>query len=154
MNVPIRSTRAGRLHWGWVVLVTILVLGVVAALVLPTKMLHGSMRMPVSTSTEGLTRAAPGQPVDLVVQVQSVRPDGPARAWLLQSVSDSQYLRTGASVWIERSAQTKTVMGDPRDVAPDAVLQVHATATGRAIDHITVVDASQIVIITGFATVR
>jgi hypothetical protein len=139
---------------GWIAVAGLFVLAIAAALLLPSTMLHGSMRMPVSMSPRQLARAAPAQAVDLVVEVQSVRPRSPARALLLRSISPSRYARTRTAVWIDRSSATKTVMGNAGDVVAGAVLQVHATATGRVIDGNPVVEASQIVIISGFATVQ
>jgi hypothetical protein len=142
------------MRWGWIVVGGILALAIIAALVLPIRMRNGSMRMPVAMTAAQLARAAPAADVDLVVQVQSVRPGGTTRAWLLQSVSPSQYTRTRTAVWIDRSPATKTVMGSASDVISGAVLQVHAIATGRMLDGYPVVEASQIVIISGFATVQ
>ena len=154
MHASTGSSSRSRISPAWIAVAVVFICLVIAALLLPMRMLHGSMRMPVAMSAAELGQAVPNQPIDLVVQVQRAHPDGPALAWLLRSLSASEYARTSSTVWIERSAATKTVMGNARDVTSGAVLQVHATATGRTVDGSPVVDASQIVIITGFASVR
>ena len=154
MRASTGSSSRSRFSAAWIAVAVVFVCLVIAALLLPMRMLHGSMRMPVAMSPAELGQAVPNQTVDLVVQVQRTRPDGPALARLLRLLSGSEYARTSSTVWIERSSATKTVMGNERDVTSGAVLQVHATTTGRTVDRSPVVEASQIIIITGFASVR
>ena len=153
MGAPLGTTAPNR-RWGCIVAIGALAFAVIVALLLPGNMLRGSMHIPLAVTPEQLARVARAQPVDLVVQVQTVQPDGTARALLLRSVTGSQYERTHTAVFIERGTDTKTVMGSARDVEPGAVLQVHATATGRLHDGNPVLAASQIVIITGFAAIQ
>ncbi len=132
----------------WVAIISVIVL-------LAAFMAWSSFRSAQSMSTaaasdeDAFTRAAPGDAVKLVVEIEKSTAEGVIQGKLLQKQTEKIYLRTSTSVTVQSSSQTKMVMGKQEDVRPAAV--VHVTGTLKKDRS---VDATQIVILTGYVDIK
>jgi hypothetical protein len=93
--------------------------------------------------------AAPGDTVKLVLEIVQSSTEGSIRGKLLQKETKKVYLRTNTPVTVQSNSQTKMVMGKQSDIHPAAV--VHVTGTLKKDRS---VDASQIVILTGYVEIK
>jgi glutamate 5-kinase len=92
--------------------------------------------------------AAPGDTAKLVLEIGESSTEGSIRGKLLQKETEKVYLRTNTPVTVQSNSQTKMVMGK-QSVHPAAV--VHVTGTLKKNRS---VDASQIVILTGYVEIK
>jgi len=93
--------------------------------------------------------ASPGDTVKLVLEIGESSTEGSIRGKLLQKEREKVYLRTNTAVTVQSSAQTKMVMGKQSDIHPAAVVQLTGTLKKDRS-----VDASQIVILTGYIEIK
>ncbi len=107
------------------------------------------MSTAAASDEDAFTRAAPGDAVKLVVEIEKSTAEGVIQGKLLQKQTEKIYLRTSTSVTVQSSSQTKMVMGKQEDVRPAAV--VHVTGTLKKDRS---VDATQIVILTGYVDIK
>ena len=145
-TLPFKKSRATR-----PLLLSLLVLAVAAAVLLPFILLRNSMGggSPPETQAQ-LTHATPGSLARIACEVTSLAADNLIIGTLLQRNSDGSYSRTGQTVRIQWNPNhSSIVMGSNSDIHQGAVLQVsgHVGSDG-------IIDADQIVILTGAVTVQ
>lgn len=131
-------------------LIAVLALAVVAALVIPGLLLRSMTKMPQSTSISELKATALGSPVEVVIMVNSVAAGDRATGQLLQANADRTYRRMPNVIRIIRSESTRIMMGTLSDIRPGAIIAVRGSRTKEA----STVDASRIVILTGYARIQ
>ena len=100
---------------------------------IPALWAEAQMRAPVTLTSAQFAGAPPGQPVKLVVRLDSVR-GSTLEAEILARRSESAYAPSGAHVELTYGADVPIVMGAASDIEPGAVLFVDAVASsaGRA----------------------
>lgn len=142
------SARRAKITRAW--LITALVCGVLAALAVPAWMIRAMTMMPTPATIGALQSAAPGSPVDIVVQATGAIHAGVFSGRLLEANADGSYRTTAALVTIARSNATHFEMGSAASIHSGAIAAVHGSRAAYA----SRVEASRIVILTGYATVR
>jgi hypothetical protein len=126
-----------------------------ATVLLAALLVWGSFRSAKLMSTAAASdedmfiHAAPGDTVKLVLEIEQSSSEGSIRGKLLQKETEKVYLRTNTPVTVQSNSQTKMVMGEQSDIHPAAVVHV----TGR-LKKDRSVDASQIVILTGYVEIK
>jgi hypothetical protein len=126
-----------------------------AMVLLATLLVWGSFRSAKSMSTAAASdedmfiHASPGDTIKLVLEIGESSTEGSIRGKLLQKETEKVYLRTNTAVTVQSSAQTKMVMGKQSDIHPAAVVQLTGTLKKDRS-----VDASQIVILTGYIEIK
>jgi hypothetical protein len=108
-----------------------------------------SMSTAAASDEDMFIHAAPGDTVKLVLGIEQSSTEGSIRGKLLQKETEKVYLRTSTPVTVQSNSQTKMVMGKQSDIHPAAV--VHVTG---ALKKDRSVDASQIVILTGYVEIK
>lgn len=142
------SVRRAMITRGW--LVAALVFAVLAALAVPAWMLRTMTKMPAPATAVALQNAAPGSPVDVVVLATGAVRDGAFSGRVLDANADGSYRATAAVVTIARTDVAHFEMGSAAAIQPGAVAAVHGSMSQRGAR----VEATRIVILTGYATVR
>ncbi len=142
------GTGVARSRSGWGAIISVIVL-------LAAFMAWSSFRSAKSMSTtaafdeDTLTHATPGDTVKFVVEIEKSSAEGVLQGKLLQKQTEKIYLRTATAVTVQSNPQTKMVMGKQEDIHPAAV--VHVTGTFKKDRS---VDATQIVILTGYVEIK
>ncbi|MDQ1408118.1 MAG: hypothetical protein QOG55_3747 [Acidobacteriaceae bacterium] len=123
--------------------------------VITALLVWGSFRSAKSMSTAAASdedifiHATPGDVVKVVLEIETASTEGSLRGKLLQKETEKIYRRTNTQVTAQSGAQTKIVMGKQTDIHPAAV--VHLTGVLKKDRS---VDASQIVILTGYVEIK
>jgi hypothetical protein len=123
--------------------------------VITALLVWGSFRSAKSMSTAAASdedifiHATPGDVVKVVLEIETASTEGSLRGELLQKETEKIYRRTNTQVTAQSGAQTKIVMGKQTDIHPAAV--VHLTGVLKKDRS---VDASQIVILTGYVEIK
>jgi hypothetical protein len=123
--------------------------------VITALLVWGSFRSAKSMSTAAASdedifiHATPGDVVKVVLEIETASTEGSLRGELLQKETEKIYRRTNTQVTAQSGAQTKIVMGKQADIHPAAV--VHLTGVLKKDRS---VDASQIVILTGYVEIK
>jgi hypothetical protein len=123
-------------------------------IVLTAFLVGGSFRSAKSMSTAAASdedvfiHATPGDSVKVVLEIENSSTEGSIRGKLLRKETEKIYLRTNTQVTVQSGSQTKIVMGKQSEIHPAAVVHV----TGR-LKKDRSVDASQIVILTGYVEI-
>jgi hypothetical protein len=124
-------------------------------IVLTAFLVWGSFRSAKSMSTAAASdedvfiHATPGDIVKMVLEIENSSTEGSLRGKLLQKETEEIYRRTNTQVTAQSGAQTKIVMGKQSNIHPAAV--VHVTGVLKKDRS---VDASQIVILTGYVEIK
>jgi hypothetical protein len=108
-----------------------------------------SMSTAAASDEDVFIHATPGDTVKVVLEIENSSTEGSLRGELLQKETENIYRRTNTQVTAQSGAQTKIVMGKQSDIHPAAV--VHVTGVLKKDRS---VDASQIVILTGYVEVK
>ena len=147
-----RSTRRGFLSTPrsrWMLLGGLFLLVLVVALLIPlwNRMTSGS----APESAQQLNSVPAGTTVTIALGVTALPSSDLLTGTLLERNADGLYHRTGKTVQVRWQNSTSIVMGQRQDVHVGAILQVRGrtTASGGS-----VVDADEIVILTGAVTVQ
>ena len=104
---------------------------------------------PVPMSYQAFSKAAPGQNVQIAVQVQSVT-RSTVSAEFLEHKTDAISTRTGKRVKLFLPRDVPVIMGASSDIAPGAVLFVYGIVTRSG----SAVDAKRVVVDTKYVTVQ
>jgi len=91
----------------------------------------------------------PGSLSKFVCQITSSAAHNQMNGVILKENSDGSYSSTGSSVSIQWDPNRSIIMGSRQDVHQGGILQVSGTVESNGVVH-----ADQIVILTGFVTVR
>jgi hypothetical protein len=108
-----------------------------------------SMSTAASSDEDVFIHATPGDIVKVVLEIENSSTEGSIRGKLLRKETEKIYRRTNTQVTAQSGPQTKLVMGKQSEIHPAAV--VHVTGMLKK-DHR--VDASQIVILTGYVEIK
>jgi len=131
-------------------LLGLLTLAVVAAILIPLYIVRNTMiSQLVGPPSNVGTQAQPGSLARFVCQITSTPTNNRMNGVILKKNSDGSYSSTGSSVSIQWDPNRSITMGSSQDVHQGAILQVSGS-----VDSDSVVHADQIVILTGFVTVR
>lgn len=130
-------------------LLGLLIVGVLAALFIPFFLARTMMGNSVPTTSTQLAGAVPGLLVKVVCRVSSVSADNIITTALLTHNDDGSYSSAQKTLRVRWNPGQPVVMGSSQDVRQGAVLQV----SGR-VGNDGIIQAEQIVILTGAVTVR
>jgi hypothetical protein len=108
-----------------------------------------SMSASAASEEDIFVHANAGDTVKVVLEIEASSTEDSIRGKLLQKETEKIYLRTKAQITVQSNAQTKMVMGKQSDIHPEAV--VHVTGVLKKDRSI---DASQIVILTGYVEIK
>jgi hypothetical protein len=108
-----------------------------------------SMSTAAASDEDVFIHATPGDTVKVVLEIENSSTEGSLRGKLLQKVTEKIYRRTNTQVTSQYGSQTKIVMGERSQIHPAAV--VHVTGVLKKDRS---VDASQIVILTGYVEIK
>ena len=131
-------------------LLGLLTLAIVAAILIPLYIVRNTMISQLAGPPSNIgTQAKPGSLARLVCQITSTSANNRMNGVILKENSDGSYSSTGSSVSIQWDPNRSITMGSRQDVHPGAILQVSGSVDSDGVVH-----ADQIVILTGFVTVR
>ena len=136
-------------------LLGLLILAVAAAILVPLYIVRTTMISQLAGSSTNVGTQAhsaavtPGSLAKLVCQIISTPANNRMNGLILKANSDGSYSSTGSSVSIQWDSSRSITMGSSQDVHQGAILQVSGTVDAGGVVH-----AEQIVILTGFVTVR
>lgn len=151
MRVTQRERSEGS-RWGrrrWLFLwVGLLLAAAVAAVLVPFLLTYTAMGAdPAVQTANQFALASPDAPVAIVLEVTSLPSGTLLSGAVLQKNADDSYTRTSQDATVRWSA-AQLVMGSTTDIRPGAIVQVNGQMGGDSI-----VQASQVVVLTGFVQV-
>lgn len=146
MASNMQSASRPRIIWALIISVALLLTGL---LTWNSFRAASSMSAAAAPSERPLSRTAAGEKTKVVMEITQANPDGLLRGKILEKQTEKIYIRTDTNVAVQSSERTKMVMGKSDDLHPAAVIHV----TG-AVREDRVIDAEQIVILTGYVEVH